>query len=130
MLRGVGILLLALLAACGDADRSASNSESNAPAVGAQPLDAEGFKVRLQPRLPECARRTQATKGLSPADAESFCTCQLDVIAAKTTPEERDSLLKMTFQTETQKASPEQAKMATDALLRLQPEITRTCIAN
>ena len=128
-MRGAGLLLLALLAACGGADRSGPNSESG-PAASAQPLDAEGFKVRLQPRLPECAQRTQARKGLSPADAANFCACQLDVVASRATPEERDSLLKMTFQTETQKPSPEQAKMATDTLLRLQPEITRTCIAN
>jgi hypothetical protein len=130
MRRGAGILLLALLSACGDADRSASNSESSAPAVGAQPLDAEGFKVQLQPRLPECARRTQATKGLSPADAEHFCACQLDIIAAKTSPVERASLLKMTFQTEAEKASPADQKLATDALLRLQPEISRACPVN
>lgn len=123
-MRGANLLLLlALLTACGGADQSKPDSAAAAP----QAVDADAFKTRLQPRLPDCTRRTQSTKGLSEADAQSFCSCQLEIIAAKTSPEERDSLLKMTFQSEGEKASPADAKLATDALLRLQPEISRAC---
>ena len=118
------ILLLVLLGAC--SNEGGASADSGDAAV-THAVDADAFKTRLQARLPDCARKTAEHKGLSEPDAEAFCTCQLEIIAAKTTPEERDALLRMTFPTEADKVSDQEAKAVTDTLLRLQPEVNTTC---
>ncbi|HUN52814.1 MAG TPA: hypothetical protein VMU42_16940 [Candidatus Sulfotelmatobacter sp.] len=122
------LLLLAVLGGCSGGDGAPARPAADAPASAAEATDPEAFKARLEARLPDCARRVQSTKGLSAADAQAFCSCQLDITAAKTTAAERAAVLKMTFKSADDRVSEAEAKTATDALMRLQPEVTKTCM--
>ena len=122
------LLLLAALGGCSGGDGAPPKLAADAPASAAAAADPEAFKARREARLPDCARRIQSTKGLSAADAQAFCSCQLDITAARTTAAERAAVLKMTFKGENDQVSEAEAKAATDALMRLQPEVNKTCM--
>lgn len=81
------------------------------------------FIERMEPRHADCVEESQDRFGLSPAGAESFCSCQVRVFAQGMSEPEMDAAEEMTFG----HASDDQATLAFRAVMRLLGVRKRQC---